>query len=220
MEPLLVHKVIRDGRIFNLRNWREGAVNVDDLLEAVVSLFAILHERQINYTLVGGIAMLQYVEGRNTEDIDLIIAVSDLQKLPEVKITGRETHFARGQLDSLQIDFLLADHPLFERVRCNHTTRQPFLEYEIPTATVEGLLLLKLYALPSLYRQGNFARVGLTENDIATLIYQYEPDVSSILDALSSYLGDSDMASLREIVDEIGERIARFHEQAGEDTGE
>jgi hypothetical protein len=35
---------------------------------------------------------------------------------------------------------------------------------------VEGLILLKLYALPSLYRQGNFAKVGIYENDVATLL--------------------------------------------------
>jgi hypothetical protein len=41
-----------------------------------------------------------------------------------------------------------------------------------------GLLLLKLYALPSLYREGNFARVGLYENDVATLLsyFAQRPD--------------------------------------------
>jgi hypothetical protein len=55
-------------------------------------------------------------------------------------------------------------------VQRRYATIKPFRERDIPCATVAGLLLLKLYALPSLYRQGSFARVGLYENDIATLM--------------------------------------------------
>lgn len=39
----------------------------------VVELFTLLQERETPYLLVGGIAMLRYIEGRNTEDIDLLI---------------------------------------------------------------------------------------------------------------------------------------------------
>jgi hypothetical protein len=38
----------------------------------VRSVFAALHAAPINYLLVGGVARLNYVEGRNTQDIDLI----------------------------------------------------------------------------------------------------------------------------------------------------
>jgi hypothetical protein len=75
---------------------------------------------------------------------------------------------------------------------------------------VEGLLLLKLYALPSLYRQGDFARVSLYENDIAVLVQAYSPDLPSLLQTLSEHLSASDLAELRSIVADIQERIARF----------
>jgi len=58
---------------------------------------------------------------------------------------------------------------------------------------VEGLLLLKLYALPSLSRQENFARVGLYENDIATLNHDYRPDLNPLFEELESHLSASDM---------------------------
>jgi hypothetical protein len=77
----------------------------------------------------------------------------------------------------LQIDILLTQNPLFKKVLRKYSKVQPFLDYNIPLATVEGLLLLKLYALPSLYRQGNFARVGIYENDIATLLNYYAADM-------------------------------------------
>ena len=190
-------------------------MNPDTLLQSVRRLFTLLNERQIEYLLVGGIALLQYIEGRNTEDIDLIMAVSSLKKLSEIKIVDQDINFARGQLDELQIDILFTRNRLFEKVQGHYATTQHFVEQEIPCATVEGLLLLKLYALPSLYRQGNFARVGLYENDIATLLYEYQPDLEPLMAELAQYLSDSDIAAVREIVIEIEQRIKRFGQGFG-----
>jgi hypothetical protein len=185
---------------------------MDRLLETVSTLFDLLSEREVDYLLVGGIAMLQYVEGRNTEDIHLIMAMSDVRKIPEIQVTHREKNFARGQFEGLRIDFLLAENPVFERVRREHSTMKPFAERDIPCVTVEGLALLKLYALPSLYRQGNFARVGLYENDIATLLHDYREalDMESLLNQLTPHLGKTDVSALREIVTDIEQRLERF----------
>ena len=89
-------------------------------------------------------------------------------------------------------------------------TKQKLMEREISTATVEGLLLLKLYALPALYRQGNFAKVGLYENDVATLMYYYRPAMAPLFETLERMLDEGDVAELREIVKEIEQRLARF----------
>jgi hypothetical protein len=193
-------------------------MNAETLLEVVARLFTLLHERQIDYLLVGGVAMLQYVQGRNTEDIDLIISVSSLQALPEVTVTSQDNHFARGTFDTLQIDFLLTRNPFFDMVQRRYATIRHFRERDIPCATVEGLLLLKLYALPSLYRQGNFARVGLYENDIATLMHDYRPDLGPLFEALERYLNTSEIIALREIVIEIQHRLERFQQGFGENT--
>jgi hypothetical protein len=75
---------------------------------------------------------------------------------------------------------------------------------------VEGLLLLKLYALPSLYRQGNFARVGLYESDIATLIHDYRPQLEPLFDELAHHLSPTDLAAVRDVVADIQQRIQRF----------
>jgi len=83
---------------------------------------------------------------------------------------------------------------------------------------VEGLLLLKLYALPSLYRQGNFVRVSVDENDIASLLYAYEPDIETVMATLANYVGESDIVSIRDIVREVKTRIKRFKESRGEKT--
>jgi hypothetical protein len=205
-----ISQVVRNAIQFNAGYWRNRPMRSDLMPHAVSDLFGLLDRRGIDYVLVGGIALLSYVEGRNTEDIDLIVAVPTLDKLPEIAITSRDVYFARGLFQGLQIDFLLTSNPLFDQVRRRHTTVQRFEERNITTATVEGLLLLKLYALPSLYREGNFARVGLYENDVATLLYYYQPDQETILRELASHLNASDLAEVRGILDEIAQRIQRF----------
>lgn len=188
-------------------------MNSDFLIETVARFFSVLRERQIEYVLVGGIALLQYVEGRNTEDIVLIMTLSALERLPELQVETRDPDFARGRFSDLRVDVLLSSNPLFEEVRKRYTTLQRFVEQEIPCATVEGLILLKLYALPSLYRQGNFTRVGLYENDVATLLHVHNPPIEPILDELSLYLSESDMTQVNEIASEIQQRISRFEER-------
>jgi len=51
--------------------------------------------------------------------------------------------------------------------------------------------VVKLYALPSLYRHGNFARVGIYENDVATLLHYYQPDVSMLFAELAKYADEA-----------------------------
>ncbi len=180
------------------------------LMDSVESLFALLDERGVEYVLVGGIALLQYVEGRNTEDLDLLMALTELERVPEIELPSQDDNFARGMFQGLQIDILLTGNPLFKKVQRDHVVAHHFLDREIPLATVAGLILLKLYALPSLYRQGNFPRVGLYENDIATLLHAYETDTDVLLDELKSHVSQGDLAEIKTILGEIRGRIERF----------
>ncbi|MEP6819442.1 MAG: hypothetical protein ABJA18_07890 [bacterium] len=209
-----IGEVIRNAVLFNPGNQRERLMNSDLLIETVARFFSLLGERQIEYVLVGGIAMLQYVEGRNTEDVDLIMALSALEQLPELKVDTRDADFARGKFGDLKVDVLLTSNPLFDEVRQRYTSVQRFVEQDIPCATVEGLILLRLYALPALYRQGNFTRVGLYENDVATLMHAHNPPVESLLNELTSYLNESDMTQVKQIIGEIQQRISRFEERS------
>jgi hypothetical protein len=209
-----IGEVIRNAVLFNPENPQDLLMNSDVLIETVARFFSLLRERQIDCVLVGGIALLQYVEGRNTEDIYLIMAVSALERLPELQLETRDADFARGKFGDLRVDMLLTSNPLFEEVRKRYTTSKRFVEQEIPCATIEGLILLKLYALPSLYRQGNFTRVGLYENDVATLMQIHNPPVQPLLNELTAYLNDSDLTRVKEIVEEIQQRIRRFQERS------
>jgi hypothetical protein len=208
-QPVHIGKVVRDALVFNFRNPRGGTMSDSALLEAAQRLFALLEERGIDYLLVGGIALLHYVEGRNTEDIDLIMSLASLDRLPELRKVGRDGHFARADFQGLQIDLLLTSNRLFDEVRRHHASRRRFVEREIPCATPEGLVLLKLYALPSLYRQGNATRAALYETDILTLMQGYSLEPEPLFAELEPHLSAADLAALRQIVDEIRQRIAR-----------
>ncbi len=209
--PVHIGKVVRNALVFGSANARRGSVNDSSILQNVDRFFALLHERRIDYLLVGGIALLQYVEGRNTEVIDLILSAASLGKLPEIGRTGQvDESFARGIFEGLQIDLLLTSNPLFEIVAQRYATTRHFVEREIPCATVEGMILLKLYALPSLYRQGNLVRAALYETDLLTLIHRYQLALEPLFVELAPHVSATDLAALRRIAAEIQERISRF----------
>ena len=209
-----IGNVIRNAVVFNVKNWLGGMMNSDSLLQSVQDFFAVLEQRKIDYVLVGGIAILHYVEGRNTQDLDLLMALSSLEKLPELKVTSQDMYFIRANYNELEIDVLLTQNPLFKKVHSEYSKVQNFLDRNIPLATVEGLLLLKMYALPSMYRQGNFARVGIYENDIATLLHYYQPDIPSLLSELSKYVNETDLAEIKGVVSDIQNRIKRFKNES------
>src|SRR5258705_6259332 len=198
-----IGNVIRNAVLFNVKNWPGGMMNSDSLIQSVQEFFALLEQRKIDYVLVGGIAILRYVEGRNTQDLDLLMAASSVEKMPELKISSRDIYFVRANYKELQIDILLTQNPLFKKVHEKYSKIERFLDRSISLATVEGLLLLKLYALPSLYRQGNFARVSIYENDIATLLHYYQPNVALLLSELSNYVNENDFAEIKIVVSDI-----------------
>ena len=205
-----IGNTLRNAVTFNFKNSPEAIMNAESLPVQVEQLFNLLDAREIDYVLVGGIAFLTYVEGRNTQDIDLIMALPSLEKLPEIKIESQDMYFVRGKFGELQIDILLTKNPLFAKVEKNYTTTKQFMDRKIRCATVEGLILLKLFALPSLYRQGSFERVGIYENDIATLMNAFNPKMDPLFDELGKHLNKDDMAKAQEVVSDIEARIQRF----------
>lgn len=214
-ELIDVGEVIQNGIVFNLWNWQDESVNMENLPETVARLFGLLQERKIEYVLVGGVAMLQYVEGRNTQDIDLILAPEALEQLSEVELTARQENFARARFEGVRVDFLFTNHALFKQVLESYSEMRPFKDRKIRCASLEGMLLLKLYALPSLYRQGRLARAAIYESDIAGLMLASGKSMDGLFEVLKSHLSSSDLQEIRKIVVEIQQHAARFGQGAG-----
>jgi hypothetical protein len=174
-----------------------------------MDLFRLLAERRVDYLLVGGMAMLTYIKGRNTKDVDLLMSVAALEQLPELKIEDRNDFFARGKFKSIQVDLLLTKNPLFKIVAEKFATQHPFDELAVPTATIEGMILLKLFALPSLYRQFDWERIHVYEGDVKTLLALHRPAMEQLFTLLEPHIPPTDLKELKKIVSEEQQRIAK-----------
>lgn len=209
--PVHIGEVIVHGVLFDPKNteaWR-NMDTVENIFRAVPRLFQLLDERGVDYVLVGGIAMLAHVEGRNTQDIVLILDRGDLARLPEIRVESWIADFARGWFDDLRVDLLFTEDNIFDVVRRKYSSIVRFVERDVRCATVEGLLLMKLAALLDKYRCGHFDRVELYENDIRVLLRNFHPNVEPLFAELSRHMLASDVAEVRKIVAEIEDRIAR-----------
>ena len=217
-EPLVdIGEVIVHGVLFDPKNteaWRNMDL-VQNIYRDVPRLFDLLDERDVDYVLVGGIAMLAYVDGRNTQDIDLIVDECDLAKLPEIRIEDRNQDFARGWLGDLRVDFLFTAGKLFDTIRRKFVTSKEFVGRAVPCATVEGLLLMKLFALPDKYRRAHFDKVRQYEKDVADLVEPFQPKMAPIFDELAKHMLPSDVEEIRRIVADIEDRIARQSQRFG-----
>jgi hypothetical protein len=172
-----------------------------DLRPAIEALFRELDEKKIDYMLVGGVALLSYVEGRNTQDIDLIVSPDQLGAM-EWNATVQDRDFGRALYRGIRVDLLLRTNPLFDYVARNERATVEFREQRVPIATRKGLLLLKLYALPSLYRHARLARAALYETDVRMLHQGADVDDDDLLRVLAPHLTKSDIAELSRILAE------------------
>lgn len=181
-----------------------------------MDLFRLLRERRVDYLLVGGMAMLTYVKGRNTEDVDLLLSVAALAKLPKPKIDDQNDFFGRGKFGTIPVELLLTTNPLFKMVAEKFATARRFAECEVPVASVEGLIVLKLYALPSLYRQCDMDRAAIYENDITMLIARHSPMPEPLTVLASQYAEPGDKKELQKIIFECCERAKLLQQRAGQ----
>ncbi|HET6251589.1 MAG TPA: hypothetical protein VFE47_28145 [Tepidisphaeraceae bacterium] len=212
-----VAEILYAANVLGSRAWRPRIDSEDDVIPQneetlrrdLIDLFSLIHSRQLAYLLVGGVAMLTYVEGRNTKDVDLVLSIDSLKQLPEVTISDRNRDFARGKFRDLRVDVLFTTNPLFKLVQEQYATTHRFLETDVRCATVEGLILLKLYALPALYLQGDGQQIGLYEGDIFLLLERHRPNLAPLFDVLKPYVGEDQIAELKNIATDIQRRIER-----------
>jgi hypothetical protein len=194
---LPIDEIVENGIAFNLR--RE--MPMYDIRATVRALFADLHAAKVDYVLVGGVALLSYIDGRNTQDVDLIVAPKQLKKI-DWQATIQDKDFGKANYHGFHVDLLLTTNKLFAYVSKKEITTITFDNMSVPCATPEGLLLLKLYALPSLYRQGNFDRADLYETDIAMLFRHTQIADDDLFAVLSDHLAPHDIDELRRILQE------------------
>lgn len=197
--------VVSMARFFSSRS----QMDTDSLYASADRLFSLLDTRSIPHVLVDGLAILFHADSRNTEDVDLIVALPDLEALPDLVIEERNEWFARASFGPLQVDLLFTANPLFALVAKEQVEIRTFRGHTLNVATAEGLLLLKLYALPSLYRQGQIARAALYESDLALLLLAHPVNDESLLSRLRPHLIESDIQALGDVLRDVRSRMDR-----------
>jgi len=185
----------------------ETMADENDFIRATDEFLRLLRDQGIPHVLVGGLAMRVYVSARNTEVIDLIFAASDLSRLPGVDLVEQTDWFVAARYGPLKVDFLLTRNDLFDEVRQGHSEEHHFQGNSLQCATPLGLIALKLYALPSLYRQGQIDRADLCETDITMLLRAYPHDDATIMKILSPHLADHDIYAIGQVLAEIRRRL-------------
>ena len=170
---------------------------------ATSRFFGSLSDSGIPHLLVGALAMLQHVEGRTTRDIDLILAVEDIGKLPDYVIEERNEWFATGTSGPLRVDLLFTANPFFAEIMERHAVIRMLPDVPVRCATPEGIILLKLFALPSMYRQGNVQRAALYETDILQLLIHEPLPAEALLARLQPHMPESDITALRQVLADI-----------------
>ncbi|MGL4512156.1 MAG: hypothetical protein ACRCT8_03640 [Lacipirellulaceae bacterium] len=202
--PVNIAQTVVYGVAFDPKNSeRVARMDLNQLFASVGRLFDLLETRGVDYTLVGGIAMRSYVEGRNTQDVDVVLSRGDLARLPELTVLDENNQFARAVLGDLTVDVLFAENEPFASVRREFTQPRPFAERTVRCATERGLILLKLFALPSLYRQGQLKKARLYESDVADLVEIGVNVTDDVWRRLEAILLTSDVAELRKIIDQV-----------------
>jgi len=82
--------------------------------ESMNDFLLLMQQRNIPFVVVGGIALLQHVPGRNTEDLDIILAAPRLAEIPELEVTERNEMFAKASFHGLRVDLRFCEHPLLQ----------------------------------------------------------------------------------------------------------
>ena len=208
-----IGSIVRDGLLFDPKNWTTlmTTPNINQILETIDRLFRTLNDRQVSYVLVGGIAMLSYIQGRNTQDIDLIIARSDGVSIG-LLISTENKDFAQASYEGVRVDLLLNQNKLFKKIQKDYSQVMQWGDHSVITATPEGLVILKLYALPLLYRQREFDRAAIYETDILQLVLNYQLKLEALLKLVKPHVIESDLEELGSIVQDILGRLRRIEQ--------
>ena len=131
------------------------------LRRAFETLVATLNERQINYAIIGGLAVIQHTRIRTTDDIDALLSVPQLQLpgfLEALASRGfsvdlvlhmrqfRENGFTSFRFGDVTIDLLAPIIPTYAHVLASALTMQ-INGQQVKIGSAEGLIVTKLIAM-------------------------------------------------------------------------
>ncbi len=212
-DTVCIKEIIYSANAFNPQNWIDGyKMNPENLPKSVDNFLKLLAQNKIEMVIVGGIALLSYMQDRNTQDLDLIISKADFYKIsPFLEVLEADDNFANCEtFDGLKVDFLFTDNAIFSYVKKVFCQKRVYQEGSFFIATVEGLVLMKLYAWADLYLNGNLFedKYLLTKslrykNDIEVLLLNYEINLAPLERILKKNLEPAKFDLVENLIKEL-----------------
>lgn len=212
-DKVCIKEIIYSANAFNTQNWTKGyKMDFGNLPNSVDKFLKLLSQNDIDIVIVGGIALLSYIQDRNTQDLDLIVSKADFRKLaPSLKVVETDENFANCEtFDDLKVDFLFAENAIFNYVKKGFSQKRSYQEGSFFIATVEGLILMKLYAWADLYLNGSafndkflLTKSLRYKNDIEVLLLNYEINLSPLKKILKKNLEASKFELVENLIKQL-----------------
>lgn len=128
------------------------------MLKTLQKIIKIFNEAQVEYCLIGGLAMMLHHGRANTVDIDFYILVENLKEIKDlfksknIQVKEAGNFQLKARLNSVPIDLLWADHYLGVEV-VYRSVEKKLGDLFVRVATPEDLILLKMIANRSIDRR-------------------------------------------------------------------
>ena len=199
---LAICQSIYDANAYNIQNWQKGfPIDYDMLPELVLKFLKLLEDLKVDFCIVGGIAYLAYIQDRNTKDLDILISVTELEKIINyVEVTNKDVNFTNTKFEGMSIDFLKTSNSLFEYVKKHETTTYNFAEGNYPIATITGLILMRFDAIIDLYQKARFEKIPRYELDLQYLTRNFDVDWQHIWKISQKFFTDGQISEFKKMV--------------------
>ena len=128
------------------------------MIEALVKTVKIFKDNNIDYCVIGGLAMLLHSGRASTVDIDFYVLANELKVLSSIfKKQGLSVQKAgdyqlKAKVDDVPIDILLADHYVGKDV-VTRSVEKKLGNHFVRVATPEDLIIIKSLADRSIDRR-------------------------------------------------------------------
>lgn len=128
------------------------------MLKTLVKVIELFKRNQIDYCVIGGLAMLLHQGRANTVDIDFYVLVDDLKSVAKIfqslkyAVKDAGEFQLKTKVDQVPIDILLADHYIGADV-VKRAAEKKLGDHFIRVATPEDLIILKTLADRSVDRR-------------------------------------------------------------------
>ena len=159
-----------------LEFWKTVIMDPSNLLE---SLIAFLDQQGIRYCVIGGQAVNAYVEPLVSLDLDLAVAVGQIEQVEKALTGGYQLkkfpHSINASLPGSDLRIQIQTDPRYGDF-VNRSARREVLGLLLPVASLEDVLQGKIWAAQDPERRGSKRQKDLA--DIARLIEAY-PELRS-----------------------------------------